>query len=72
MVKSERVLRYTKLEPEAELTSLDPPDDEWPQEGGIEFDHVSFRYHEEAPLVLKDLNLQIDAGSKVNDQLDHI
>lgn len=33
--------------------------------GDIEFDQVSFRYSEEAPVVIKDLNLTIPAGAHV-------
>ena len=65
MVKAERVLRYTKLEPEADLTSQDPPPVTWPQSGGVTFNDVNFQYHEKAPLVLKSMNVQIKPGSKV-------
>ena len=65
MVKSERVIGYTKLEPEAELKSTNSPPQSWPEDGKIEFRSVNFKYNESAPKVLKDLNLTIDGGCKV-------
>jgi len=65
MVKSERVISYTKLEPEAELTSSNSPPQSWPQNGKIQFKSVNFKYNESAPKVLKGLDLTIDGGCKV-------
>ena len=63
MVKSERVIGYTKLEPEAELTSTTPPPQSWPEQGNIQFNNVSFSYTETGGKVLKDLSLTIDGGA---------
>ena len=65
MAKSERVLNYTKLEPEADLTSNNSPPESWPDKGYIEFKNVNFKYHDTAPKVLRDLDLSICGGSKV-------
>lgn len=37
----------------------------WPEHGVLEFDHVSLRYREGLPLVLKDLNFTIVEGEKI-------
>ena len=38
---------------------------DWPQNGDIEFKNVSLRYRQGLPLVIKNLNLRIEAGQKV-------
>lgn len=65
MVKAERVIRYTKLPPEADQESKNPPHPSWPEDGDIVFDNVSFTYHADGPLVLKDINCRVKAGEKV-------
>ena len=66
MVKAERVIRYSRLKPEAELKNeATKPPVAWPQEGRIVFDHVSFAYGEESPLVLKNIFCDIQPKEKV-------
>ena len=68
MISVERVLDYTKLEPEAALESTDdkkPPSD-WPKHGEIVAENVNFRYTSDGPIVLKKLNFKINAQEKVN------
>ncbi|XP_078614435.1 ATP-binding cassette sub-family C member 4-like [Branchiostoma floridae x Branchiostoma japonicum] len=65
MTSGERVLTYTKLEPEAPLiTSTKPPRD-WPQHGGIELDDASFSYSEDGPDVLKNLCVEMQPQEKI-------
>ena len=65
MVMVQRILGYTKLKAEADLTSCNPPPKNWPENGRIEFQEVDFRYHITAPNVLKHVDLIVDGGSKV-------
>jgi ABC-type multidrug transport system fused ATPase/permease subunit len=67
MVAVERVKEYTNIDCEgARHTSIDRdlPSD-WPSLGQVEVRNAKMRYREELPLVLKGLNLNIPAGSKV-------
>ncbi|PIK47382.1 putative multidrug resistance-associated protein 4 isoform X3 [Apostichopus japonicus] len=59
MTSTERVLEYTKLEPEAAIESEKKPDPDWPKEGAVEFDDVSLKYAENAPIVLKGITMKI-------------
>jgi len=66
IVSVERVQEYTQLESEAplEIAENAPPAD-WPQQGNIRFEHVKARYRKDLDLVLRDVNFDIPAGSKV-------
>ena len=44
--------------------TIQPPEN-WPKEGKIEFKEMCFRYKPEMPLVLKNISLNIDPGSKI-------
>ncbi|KAF9472565.1 multidrug resistance-associated ABC transporter [Pholiota conissans] len=61
----ERVLYYTELEPEGELTTPKDPPPTWPSEGCIVFKNVELAYREGLPLVLKDVSLEVKPGEKV-------
>ena len=41
------------------------PGNEWPQNGEIQFESVSFRYDPSLPFVLQDVSFRIEAGEKV-------
>ncbi|KAI8514342.1 Multidrug resistance-associated protein 4 [Branchiostoma belcheri] len=65
MTSAERVVTYTKLEPEAPLeTSTKPPRD-WPQHGRIELENASFSYSEDGPDILKNLFFKIRKQEKI-------
>eukprot|EP00058_Branchiostoma_floridae_P022515 XP_002608005.1 hypothetical protein BRAFLDRAFT_74957 [Branchiostoma floridae] len=65
MTSAERVLEYTKLDPEVEPeTKVDPPAG-WPQHGSIALQNASFSYSKGGPEVLKDLTETIAAQEKV-------
>lgn len=58
----ERIADVVEAEPEQDIQTVTQP----PQlHGHIELKHVSFRYDPNAPLVLHDLNLCIQAGQKI-------
>ena len=44
--------------------TIKPPEN-WPKEGKIEFKEMCFKYKPEMPLVLKNISLNIDPGSKI-------
>uniref|UniRef100_T1IZ28 ABC transmembrane type-1 domain-containing protein n=1 Tax=Strigamia maritima TaxID=126957 RepID=T1IZ28_STRMM len=67
MISVERLIEYTKLEPEAALESSankKPPSD-WPNRGEITFKHVSVQYNDNANPVLSDLSFLIKSGEKI-------
>ena len=68
MVSAERVMAYTKLEPEASLETeppTDKPPSDWPLKGLVELEDLSYRHSSEGPLVLKGVSCTIKSGEKV-------
>lgn len=67
MTSVERILEYGKLESEAELSKEedDRLGEDWPAEGGVEFDNVFMHYGKSEEMVLKGLNFQINPREKV-------
>ena len=66
MVSVERVMEYTKIEPEASLESaptLRPPSN-WPSKGEIVLNNMELQYGNDPP-VLKDINCVFHAAEKV-------
>ena len=57
----ERVKPILEEKPESEGESLDPGE----LEGEIELNSISFRYHEDQPLILNDLSFKINSGEMV-------
>ncbi|GIX67437.1 multidrug resistance-associated protein 1, partial [Caerostris extrusa] len=65
IVAVERCLEYTKTPVEADWNDKKTkPDNSWPQEGKINFDHYSTRYREGLELVLKDINCVIEPSER--------
>ncbi|KAJ8042431.1 Multidrug resistance-associated protein 4 [Holothuria leucospilota] len=65
MVATERVIEYTKLPPEAPLTSSIPLESDWPQKGEIILKGVSLRYSQEGPDALRNINVHIHPREKI-------
>ncbi|KAF0739337.1 hypothetical protein Ae201684_004906 [Aphanomyces euteiches] len=65
MVGPERVLEYCKIEPEAPRVISGAVSKEWPANGDIQFTNMGFRYKDNDPLVLKDMNVHIESGEKI-------
>lgn len=61
----ERVNEFLTIDKEPAATEQGRPPASWPVSGEIIFDHVSARYFSEGPLVLKDISLRIESGSRV-------
>lgn len=65
LISAERVLHYTKTQPEAPWYVDKEPELGWPSKGIVRFENYSTRYKENLDLVLKKVNLDIGAGEKV-------
>ncbi|CAK4504851.1 unnamed protein product [Aphanomyces euteiches] len=65
MVSPERIAQYANIESEAPRVISGAVSQEWPAKGTIEFTNMGFRYKENEPLVLKDVNVHIQAGEKI-------
>ena len=68
MVSAERVMAYSKLDPEAPLETQPPhkpPPADWPDKGTVTLTDVAFRYSSDLPLVLKNLSFSIKPSEKV-------
>ncbi|XP_011505751.1 PREDICTED: probable multidrug resistance-associated protein lethal(2)03659 [Ceratosolen solmsi marchali] len=61
----EKIVQYTNLPKEHPLISIIPLPKNWPQCGRISMKNVSMRYEKNEPLVLKELNVEIEPGWKV-------
>lgn len=61
----ERINEFLLIDSEPAATLQNRPPASWPTSGDIVFDKVSARYFEKGPLVLKDISLHIDSGSRV-------
>ena len=61
----ERVLHYSQLRPENEVTTISAIDEQWPRRGDIEIVHLSVTYHHSLEPVIRDLSLTIRHGQKV-------
>ena len=65
MTSTERIFEYCELAPEPDTKSNDSISADWPKHGEIRAENASFSYHEDLPVVLKDLSFCIKAGEKV-------
>nr|XP_056718111.1 ATP-binding cassette sub-family C member 4 [Euleptes europaea] len=65
MISVERVMEYTELEKEAPWESSKHPPPEWPTDGVIAFENVSFTYSLDGPLVLRHFSALIKSKEKV-------
>ena len=66
MISTERVLEYSKLEPEADHGLSRDLSKGWPREGSIIARNASFTYHSTLPNVLKNVNFMIKPREKVS------
>ena len=65
MTSVERVMTYTKLDPEPGYRMERLPPEHWPRAGSIVFQDVSLTYYPGGPRVLKKINLTIKGGAKI-------
>jgi len=65
MTSVERVMTYTKTDPEPGYKVGRRPPEHWPGGGNITFQDVSLTYYPGGPQVLKKINLNIKGGAKI-------
>lgn len=65
IVAVERIKEYQEAPREALWDKPDNVKKDWPENGIVEFIHYGLRYRAGLDLVLKDLNIRINAGEKV-------
>ena len=73
MISAERVMAYSKLEPEASLETTpprQPPPPDWPARGALSLNDVAFRYSPDLPLVLRNLSFSVKPSEKVGTALE--
>ena len=65
MTSVQRVLAYTKIEPEKGRNLRSDAPQEWPHSGSIQFKNVSVRHYEDGPNILKNLSFEVNASEKI-------
>ncbi|KAI0982324.1 hypothetical protein GJ496_010434 [Pomphorhynchus laevis] len=67
IISVERVLEYSKLEPEVECSNPFDPGDDWlKSSAALEMKDMSFQYSKDSDIILKNVNLSISNGEKVH------
>lgn len=61
----ERLEEFLNIDKEPSPTEQGQPPASWPTSGEIIFDNMSARYSADGPLVLKNISLRIDSGSRI-------
>ena len=64
MTSVERVIAYTKLDPEPGYSIKTLPPKHWPRDGSVTFRNVVMRYYQGAPQVLKNVSFEIAGKAK--------
>ncbi|KAA6391870.1 MAG: putative Multidrug resistance-associated protein, partial [Streblomastix strix] len=68
MTSFDRIRFYSSKLPSeksrSEINSIDPPKN-WPSEGYIQYDNVTFRYRSGLPYVLRNVSLNLQGGEKI-------
>ena len=65
MISAERVIEYGRLESESLRSTNEKPPNDWPTQGEIKMEEVTFQYAIDAPMVLQNLTFTIKKGEKV-------
>ncbi len=68
MISAERIMEYAQLESEVSMDSLcykEAPPSNWPSEGEIKMENVTFQYSINHPMVLQKLSFVIKKSEKV-------
>ena len=65
MTSLERVITYTKLEPEPGYQSKTLPPENWPQSGSLRVENLSLIYYPGGPGILKDISFAVKAQERV-------
>ena len=65
MTSVERVITYTKIEPEPGYDIQSEPPENWPQHGSVEVEHLSLAYYQGGSEVLKDVSFTIKPQQRI-------
>ena len=65
MTSAERVLEYTKIQPESGQNSPKKPPQNWPNKGEIIAKDVSLWHYHGGPLALKNITFKVNASEKI-------
>lgn len=65
MTSVERVITYSKLEPNPVYKIDSDPPANWPEDGSLKFEDCSLVYYPGGPKVLKNISLDIERGEKI-------
>ena len=65
MTSVERIIEYTNIKGENLKQDIKKVDRNWPSEGKIEFENVSYAYDENLPNVLQNITLKINSKEKI-------
>ena len=65
MTSVERVITYSKLEPEPGYQCKTHPPDNWPESGSLRVENLSLVYYPGGPEVLKDISFAVKAQERV-------
>ena len=65
MTSAERVLEYTRIQPEGGQNSLKTPPKNWPNMGEIVAKNVSLWHYHDGPLALKNITFKINPSEKI-------
>ena len=65
MTSAERVLEYTKIQPESGQNSSRKPPQNWPNKGEIVAKDVSLWHYHGGPLALKNITFEVNASEKI-------
>ena len=65
MASAERTVTFTKIPPEIGHSGCKRPPEQWPRDGGIEFQGVLLWYYKDGPKVLKNISFKVNPQEKV-------
>jgi ATP-binding cassette subfamily C (CFTR/MRP) protein 4 len=65
MTSVERIIEYTNIKGENLKDDVKKVDKNWPREGKIEFENVSYAYDVNLPNVLQNITLKINSKEKI-------
>ena len=65
MTSVERIIEYTNIKGENLKDDVKKVDKNWPREGKIEFENLSYAYDDNLPNVLQNITLKINSKEKI-------
>ena len=65
MTSAERAVAFTKINPERGHGPHEPPPEDWPRSGEVEFQNTSLRYYKGGPEVIKNISFKVNSKEKI-------